>query len=246
MDAASSPERCAAPLRAVLSAFEVAALLGVESRALLKQVRAGKIPAARRSFDQTGYDFDWRDVQDMITTRLAPGPDQRQALRDLLGLRAGTRRSENGVILDAHHHRWNRSPVRWCPADELLDDELTAALERARTVLGEGMADPERFDLWGITNANGLTHTDVMLRLGYGSWELLCAPSPDEDDAPELDLRDPVVALRQAAEDLGRPPTHAGFDAWAAKAGCPLRAAGVRAQFGGVWSAAIRAADLTA
>jgi hypothetical protein len=213
---------------------------------MLKQVRAGKVPEARRGFDQTGYEFDWRDVQAMIHSRVPAGPFRQQALRDLLGLRAGTRRSVNRGVRAAIHHDWDQTPLRSCPADELLDEELVSILERAQAEVGEALADPAQFDRWALKHADGVTHVDMMLRLGYSTWELLSAPSSDADVAPDLDLRDPVAALRQAAEDLGRAPSHAGFDGWAVKAGCPLRAAGIRAQYGGVWSAAVQAAGLTA
>ena len=247
MAPSTSPRRCAAPLRAVVSASEVAALLDCNPRAMLKQIRAGKIPEARPSFDQLGYDFDWRDVQRMIEDRYPQGSSRDVAMRNLLGLRAGTRRAELGEFHDVVQHDWDDTPIRVCPADSLLDTELNAVIDAARTGLGETVTDPQAFDRWADEHADGLSHLDVMLRLGFGSWELAAA-APEEESAPvaELDFRDPLVALREAALYFGHSPSHAGFDRWAKKTGCPLRAAGIRARYGGVWNAAIREAGLVA
>jgi hypothetical protein len=234
------PVRCSASLRAVLQSHEVAALLDHDARALLKRVRAGKVPEAIRSFDRKGYVFDVRDVERMIEVRWPEAADRERALRDLLGIRAGSLRSLHGAVIPVTRHPWEETAPRANPADDLLEHELRELVARA----GTSARSREEFDAWAAVHADGLTHVDVMIRLSWASWEQVSPPAPSEaGDAEPGDLRDPLSALRLAAEHFGKPPSYGRFDRWALAAGCPHRAGGIRSRFGG-WNAALREAGL--
>lgn len=222
----SEPIRCSASLRPILKSHEVAALLRIDDRALLKRVRAGKVPEARASIQRTGWVFDCRDVERMIEEHIEDPSERETTRRSLLGLRAGALRAVGGVFEPKAHHAWEHGAPRRSPADALLDTELEQVLRTARAALGDGMTDGQ-FDAWAAVHADGLCAIDLVLRLS-APWEQLAGDAPCSADPDAWDLSDWRQALRAAAEHFGKPAPAGRFDAWARSVGCPHTAASIR------------------
>lgn len=233
------PPRVSSPLAAVLPMHAVAALLGVNSRAFAKRVRAGAVVGATPTFDQTGYLFGWRVVDGLLGDALV-GDELARARVHLLQLRAGAVRAEEGVF----------HPVTGAalgPCDAFTDEQLTELVVTAADELEGAIAGGHAFDEWAVAHGYAFHHRDVMVRLLVGDWGAVLALASIDLTTPDEDPSDPLAAMRSAALRLGggngRELTPARFDEWASRNGCQFRAAQLRQLYSG-WNAAKAAAGL--
>lgn len=244
----TEPVRCAACLRAVIKTHEVAALLDLDLRRFSEDVTAGRVVQAQPAHESRGYIFDAVDVEAMIRERYEPGPARLNAERHLLGLRTGALRVKNQRIEPEPKPEWATAAERTNPADALLDVELRDTVAAAQAALGEAISSCAEFDAWAAEHAGGLTHRDVLIRLGEISWiglvgTLAAAPSVSTASRPAWNLLDPIDAICAYHDQHGTWPSMKKFDAWGPAAGCPLTHKNVERLTGKRFSQAIAEAQ---
>lgn len=223
----TEPVRCAACLRAVIKTHELAALLRLDLRRFSEDVTAGRVMQAQPSHEPRGFIFDAADAEAMIREHYLPGSARLNAERHLLGLRTGALRVKNQRIEPSPKPEWATAAERTNPADALLDVELRDVVATAQATLGEAISSCAEFDAWAAEHAGGLTHRDVLIRLGEISWlglvgNLAAAPNAPTAAPPAWNLLDPIDAICAYHDQRGTWPSMKKFDAWGPAAGCPL------------------------
>lgn len=245
----TDPVRCAACLRPVIKTHELAALLRLDLRQFSEDVTAGRVPQAHPGHESRGYTFDAPDAEAMIHDRYPPGPERLTAERHLLGLRSGALRVKSQRIEPTPKPDWATTAERTNPADALLDAELRDIVATAQAALDEAIGSCVEFDAWAAEHAGGLTHRDVLIRLGERSWLRLVgtvatAPSASTAMRPAWNLLDPIDAICAYHAQNGKWPSNKKFDAWGPAAGCPLTHKNVERLTGERFSQAVAKAEL--